>query len=212
MPVIIRKTCFILYVALSVIDVWAQTEQPPSNLQVFQNLFRAGFMETLLVGEKPDSSELYFINSGTNRDLNWLVNEQFFSAAQSSGFENIYQVIAPVGLNNGKNYFTEFRPLEQKIEYVAAPGLSRDRCLRTATINMFVQVTAPDQQVIFSGSRQMTGVDTILVRQIDKLENPEFLFTIGAKSKSFISGLVEPVLVMVITGIVIYIFYSFRSK
>ncbi len=209
---IIKKACFIL-ILFGIADfALAQKEQPPTNLQVLQKLYLESFQSALQSAGIADSCDLYFVNSGTRHDLNWLVNEQFIIAAKSIGHQQIYQLYAFTSERPVKGYKAEIRPLETSVEYSAGSTRLHNKWLRTVTINNFIQIIAPDQRLVLSETSQKAGVDTILVKQKEKLENFDLPFTLGRQPKSFLSTLLEPALVTVITGVVVYIFYSFRSK
>jgi hypothetical protein len=56
-----------------------------------------------------------------------------------------------------------------------------------------------------------TFQDTVAAK-INDIENMHYPFTVGTRKRSVLGTLYEPLFVTLLTGLVIYFFYSYRSQ
>jgi len=90
------------------------------------------------------------------------------------------------------------------------PKKTLERCVEAT---FFIKVSDGENRVLNAVSVSDSLKDTISEKDIMHIENPMYPFTIGEKpkSKSFRTFL-EPLLITIVTGGIIYSFYTFRSK
>jgi len=190
----------------------AEENSSITNLNIFKNLYYKGFSKAFQKITVFDSLTLYFNHLTKNKNIDWLIEEQFIKSANNAGFFNLIQIDDSTFLKNEKSYITEFHSVLNKVNYYPMSILPENKHNRKVTIEFYLKILSSGNQVLLSNDIKETYSDTIFVNKIKYIENTNFPFTIGNRSKSLVSKLLEPLLVSLITGTVIYIFYSFRSN
>jgi len=100
-----------------------------------------------------------------------------------------------------------------KVNYQASDSLPADSIARTATVAFYLKAIAPDHRILVAKRFCKSRGDKIGAGEIEKVESAAFPFTRSQrKARSFFSAIVEPIIITIASGGVIYIFYSFRSK
>ena len=190
----------------------AEENSSITNLNIFKNLYYKGFSKAFQKITVFDSLTLYFNHLTKNKNIDWLIEEQFIKSANNAGFFNLIQIDDSTFLKNEKSYMTEFHSVLNKVNYYPMSILPENKHNRKVTIEFYLKILSSGNQVLLSNDIKETYSDTIFVNKIKYIENTNFPFTIGNRSKSLVSKLFEPLLVSLITSTVIYIFYSFRSN
>ena len=183
-----------------------------TNLNIFKSLYYKGFSNGFQKITVSDSLPLYFNNINKNKSIDWLIEEQFVKSAQHAGFFNLLQMDGSALSKDEEKYFVEYRSVLNSVSYSAISVLPENKCNRIVNIEVYLKILGPENRVLLSNVIRESYSDTINVNTINSLENSDLPFTIGNRSKSLVSKLLEPLLVALITGSIIYIFYSFRSN
>lgn len=108
-----------------------------------------------------------------------------------------------------------YRVLAAGVKYgQCKSGLFRAaRVRRTVFLRAQFVASALDGRVLWSGELGREAGDSVAVHQVARLEDPRLPFTQAALPRARgLAGLVEPALVLLVTGTVTYLFYAYRSK
>ena len=180
--------------------------QIQTNLEVleqqYENMFKDAFSRIALtdtngVIEKP--------NAGL--DYSWLIEKYALLALTQAGIQNVYLGNAPGKVEQVLQL--KYTPVSQLITYQKAQAKSVER---TCEIELHLELVDSQQKVLFSESLKESYQDTLKKRDIKSVENVELAYTHGRQQGSLLSKIYEPILISVITGMVIFLFYSYRSQ
>lgn len=107
----------------------------------------------------------------------------------------------------------EYKLLDIGIEYLG-PDTKNEMVNRRAHIHFLGRVVLHTSgQVLFNGSLQARRSGRIALADKQSLENTAVDFTIGkVVTNKRRSSVLQPVVVTVITGVVVYLFYALRSR
>ncbi len=183
-----------------------------TNLDIFKNLYYKGFSDAFQKIAVLDSLPLYFNNINKNKTIDWLIEEQLVKSAENAGFSTLKQIDDSSILKNEKNVYVEYRSVINNVNYSALSVLPENKQNRKVNIEFYVKILDPDKQILLAAGIKKSYSDTINVNIIDRIEDKNLPFTVGERQKNLVSELLEPLLVTLITGSIIYIFYSFRSN
>ena len=190
----------------------AEGNESSTNLEIFKNLYYKGFSNAFQKIIVLDSLPLYFNNLNKNITIDWLIEEQFVKSAHDVGFITLIQSDGSTGPKEEKKIVAEYHSVLNNVHYSAMSILSENKQNRQVNIEFYFRILDSDHRILLADDIKETYSDTINVNNIKHIENNNLPFTIGNRSKSLVSKLLEPLLVTLITGSVIYIFYSFRSN
>ncbi|MBN2410884.1 hypothetical protein JXQ31_04270 [candidate division KSB1 bacterium] len=193
-------------------SVLAEDVVVDTNLDIFKNLYYKGFSNAFQKVAVLDSLPLYFNNINKNKTIDWLIEEQFVKSAERAGFSTLILLGDSTILKNEKNFYVEYRSVINNVHYSAMSVLPENKQNRKVNIEFYIKILDPDNRILLSTVINESYSDTINVNNINHIENKNLPFTVGERSKSLVSELLEPLLVTLITGSIIYIFYSFRSN
>jgi len=201
----------LLFIGLS--PCWsAEGNESDTNLAIFKNLYYKGFSKAFQEIAVLDSVPLFFYNINKNETIDWLIEQQFVKSARDAGFITLVQSEGSTNLDKEKIIIAAYRSVLNNVNYTAMSLLPENNLYRQVNIEFYVKISDSDHRVLFSDDFKEVFSDTIKVNNIKNIENNNLPFTIGNRSKSLVSRLLEPLLVTLITGSIIYIFYSFRSN
>ncbi|MBC7185567.1 MAG: hypothetical protein H5U38_00885 [Calditrichaeota bacterium] len=108
-----------------------------------------------------------------------------------------------------------YRVLAAGVKYEhSKSGLFRaGRVRRTVFLRAHFVASTLDGRVLWSGDLERQAGDSVAVHQVARLEDPRLPFTQAALPRARgLAWLVEPALVLLVTGTVTYLFYAYRSK
>jgi len=180
--------------------VWSEVR---TNLEILENeYFSIGrnvlasihFADTSCVIQKPE----------TPTDYNWVIEKQFVACLKDFGIKHIYgdaQVEDASQLH--------FKPIEQKIHY---QKIAKKKSERQIDLQIYVQFIDSKKRILKDEIISTTFKDSIFSKDLKSIENPQLSFTIGQTERSLLQKIYEPFIVMVATGWIIYLFYSYRSQ
>lgn len=190
---------------------FAAENKAPTNLQIIESQV-ADLLAQAGAGIIADSGCGLIVDSAVpGHPLNALVKKQAFEWARSAGFAAVYEGV-PLQADSLQHFTLSFMPVRVNVGYQT---FAKDRALlqRLITTELLLTIVKPLRQVVMSESKQASFQDLVATRDIAELETPELFFTQGEKpiQDKALSWL-EPLLVAVVTGGIVYSFYSFRSK
>ncbi len=107
----------------------------------------------------------------------------------------------------------EFKLLEIGIGY-SNQSIKEGPMMRTARIHFLARMMLqPTAQILYSGVLQGSKQGWVSLADRQSIENPNIHFTIGkAISAKRVSRILQPIVVTVVTGVVVYLFYAIRSR
>ncbi|MBN1560976.1 hypothetical protein JW998_12055 [candidate division KSB1 bacterium] len=158
--------------------------------KVFSSLPNA---DTLCVIERPQEPH----------DYTWMIDNQLYQRLNKSAVRHIY-----VNQSVDNAMRVSYRPVSQTISY---KRIVKKQLERKISIQIHLQVANSQNELLYSDLLQQTQVDSVAVAK-KYLENARFPFTSGRQKKSVLAVISEPVIILSITGLVIYLFYSYRSQ
>ncbi len=182
-----------------------------TNLRIIESQV-AGLLAQTCADIVPDSGCGLIMDSAVpGHPLNVLVKKQVFQWARSAGFAAVYEGV-PLMADSLSNYTLTFMPIRIDVRYQTSAE-NRAYLQRMITTELLITILRPVRQVVLSESKQAFYQDLVVARNVAQLETPELAFTQGEKPKQARAlSWVEPMLVAVVTGGIMYSFYSFRSK
>ncbi|MDZ7722149.1 MAG: hypothetical protein U5R06_04795 [candidate division KSB1 bacterium] len=192
----------ILILSLFGFQAFGQSK-PPTNLELYALLYESIFAS--FVTDMPDSSSrVSLIALDAANQENWIAEEQWIKNFQAKG-ASVYTADSAAIKNAVSLYY---RPVVQKVEYTRAGNTIN----RTVRVECYLKCTDPDNRVLFSRSIRESTSDRIKNKQLPLIENPLIASTRAKKPVSRWQRLVEPLIISIVSGSIITIFYSYRSK
>lgn len=181
-------------------------EKPATNLDVLQSLYTSLF-RTELGRLSLGDSVVYVRAIGVDSSSTWLLESQLLAALRSIGISKT--------ISRAKSPATDslveisYQPIRKKIVY---SKVGSKKIERTANVDVYLRVQGDNGELLVSKRLKEARVDTLPRNDIAWIENANLEFTHGQLAKSFLGRTVQPVVVSLITGFIIYLFYSYRSK
>ena len=179
-----------------------------NNLDVLQECY-GRLIRTILPDSQVNGAQPVLIKSQTDGSVNWLIEAQLFQWAKTNGFLSVYRFDAAGPRAAGPHYSLEYRPLGGAVRYEKATD---SHVARTIQASLYILFTDPEKRIVASQSSSLSLQDTVLVKDLKTIEDVQYDFTRGDRSRSLFSIVLEPLLLTAVTGLVVYFFYSFRSK
>lgn len=196
--------------------------QEVSNLKFLANLTDS-LLEEVSKKILDDTTRPVKIRSlESNKDVTWFFVNQLIEVLKKNDHAVIY-------LNQGVNYqdliqkdgssFTvfEFKVLSIGVEYVDHRGgglFGSGEIKRKGNVALSLRIfNQPSGEILWSGDIEGTRFDWIPANEIDVVENPNIPFTQANYPSSLSTKkIIEPILITGVTGIIIFLFYSLRSR
>ncbi len=197
-----KKLTYILAL-LCVTPLMIRAEQP-TNLRVLEQMYFDICQDVIESRRLADSS--YVIEkSATESQINWLIEKQFFLCLNESGIKHVYS-----GADDEKNAARiSYQSVEQRIFYRPLAGKNVERHI---DVQMQVRFIDSNKTILKDEIFSNAFKDTLAAKEITKVENPKLAFTLGERNRPFFKKIYEPILVSLLTGWIIYLFYSYRSQ
>ena len=176
-----------------------------TNLDVYKNLVHDDICKCL----QQDRDTLFY-QILAPESIQWLLEEQVNACALENGFDVRY----------GKNTVTDslksallldFNWISSHITYTSKSLLPEKSRLRRIELQYYLKLSGAENRIYHSQEYTRVFEDTVRVDDINKLENPNIPVTMGTQSNRFFK-IFEPLLVIGVTGAIVYIFYAFRSN
>jgi len=188
------------------IGALAQTE---TNLEQFESLADS-LLEGRLGQLAPSFGFAMVCSLTPEHRLNWFFQKEI--AAAFSASRPVYlacdirdTTAEQAGVRVG------YRPLKLSVKYA---DLSDEIVERTFELAVFLQLLAvPENHMIWQGEVAGSKSDRVARKLLDKLENKEISFTVGRQGRrKGASRFFAPLIVSSTAGIIVYLFYSLRSR
>ena len=183
-------------------------QQPVDNLNVLNSL--ASTMVRRIVDRlTPDSTASVLIKSQSkNREGNWWIESLFAKDLVKRGVTNLY-----INQENVETDFViDYKILELGVRY----NLIDNTDLVGRYFDVALAVRAIEGRsglVKFVAELKEPYADSVNVKNINRLENKDFLFTQASlPEKKGIKKYIEPLIVMTTTAGIIYLFFRMRSN
>ncbi len=189
----------ILLILLIFTSAFAQVS---SNLQVLKQTYAELFEAILSDVNKLDSSVVILADSDLQHQI---AEEQLITVLQKRGVQEISEANAPID----SVAYIKVDLIDQSIAYQKE---EKQNLKRTSRVELFIKIVSKDREILLSKTAVHELENTIQKSDIKRVENPELKFTVGEQSRAMWSKLVEPIAVTVVSGTIIYLFYSFRSR
>lgn len=202
-----KKVKLILILLFVSIAASASThEQPATNLDVLESVYASLFNNAL--GRVSFRDSVAAVRAvGIESSYSWLLEAQLLEALRTFG---IRKTILRSKATEGDSLIDiSYRPINKKIVY---SKINSKKIERTISAALHLRIQKSNGALLFSKILKETKVDTLPRSKIGLIENADMEFTHGQMTKSFLSSMVQPVVVSLITGFIIYLFYSYRSK
>ena len=186
----------------------ASAQEPVTNLQLLSTTLQKLFEETEPYLAIKDSSRIQYASSGEMAAWDWMFEKILY---EQLGARHAIQLrrVDPSALQMPLLFYA---PIELKIYYETRTGLVR-KTIRRAASRLYIKYQDAEGNVVFAREQQHCITDTVATSAISGLENQNYAFTLGERSRpSWLKRLAEPLMITVITGGIIYLFYSFRSN
>lgn len=180
-----------------------------TNIDFFGELYFQLFQGVFHGEEIPDSSILV-IQESESSAANWLIENEIFKWAKGAGFANCVMQGSAGDDEGVSGFLLQYKNLRSLVEYSDDPGSGKIG--RTVNAELYLKLLSPSRRVLFSGIQKKTLCDEIRKKDVQRVENEKYPFTMGIRNRAFLSKILEPTIVSIVTGGIIYLFYSYRSQ
>jgi hypothetical protein len=180
--------------------------EPLTNLRLQERVLQQIVQEVEGHLALTDSSRLHYSSPPEKAAWEWLFEKALYDIL-GTGHDLRLRRVEPTALEMPVLFYA---PLELTIRYESAAD---GRTIRHASGRLFVKYHNTRGDLLFA--REMTGssVDTVARNKLAALEDPGYPFTVGRTNpRGGVKRFLEPVVLTLITGGIIYLFYSFRSN
>ena len=208
-----RAIAFLLFCQILICSQRVLSEsQVRTNLEVIQALFSKILLATLAEIDG-DSARLYFQPAKTDAGYNWIIEDEIKKLPSIGRFAAVYRLSKEQNPDSTSWFLLQYNPVDLAILYQKDKRDSKSPINRLVSCSLSLTVYDGDGKVVVSKVANDSISDNINVDQIESVENKHYAFTVGPHPrKKFLKSLIEPVLISVITGGIVYSFYTFRSK
>ncbi|MFQ5750881.1 MAG: hypothetical protein ACE5HI_02700 [bacterium] len=193
-----------------------------TNLQFLTNL-----TDSLLQAATQDISErikkkVVIRSLAVNKEVDWFIENQLVKFLHKRDVQSIYlnqDTLNAISATTRKDTISifEFKLLTIGIEYFEenSQGLSKAGYVnRKGSISIYLRIIEQSTgEILWNGDIEKSQYDWIPLAAIDRLENPNVPFSKGVLIKNRgRTTILKPILITGITGIIVYLFYSLRSR
>jgi hypothetical protein len=151
------------------------------------------------------------IPSGWTHPASWFLENRLTEILKARHFEVFLndEYLQP-GQPADSSAVVDFRLLDIGIEY----GNSREGLvLRKAHVSLLGRLmVSATGRIAYNGTLQANKSDWVTLADKQLYENPNIEFTIGKAVQTRGGGILQPLIVTVVTGVVVYLFYALRSR
>lgn len=195
-------------------------EREDDNLAVFRNLAQEVAEETLSRCDLAGEDVLTISAIPPVHEANWVLENALVEAVTSRGMTAQTPGPSDMGITRDPAHGVNtthlfYRIIRAGVSYDRlSRGLFRkDRLERLVFIDAYLKVVATNGTILYSGDSKREWRDVMHMSEKSKLENPSFSFTSSeAPSARGLKRYVEPVLIVGVTGAIVYLFYAYRGE
>lgn len=187
-------------------------ENPPSNEEFLRNSI-GSLLERTFADFPNDKSGLLFLKSEEEHPAGWLLEDELVSFLVSSGHQVALQSAAS-NLDLQESKFLFYRIIDMSLTYpqIKRKGFLGTRILtRTAELNLSFRLEdAATGKVLWSQKEKEEKSDQIKRSQAASVNNKTYHFLSPSLPDDPQSRLLEPALLVAVTGGLIYLFFANR--
>ncbi len=200
------KTSLLIFLYGQLVIAQINNAATLNNLAVFKKLVNTSIEKYI---EPVENNNSIILKVQAPDDFKWIFEEQVSSLANNNSIAAVYNFPKTDSIQSA--LLLDINLQKSKTEYKTYSFLPKDKIIRYIYLDYYIKLTQSDNKVLLSEQYTNTYQDTIKSDQINQLQDINYPFTIG-KKQSKIKNIFEPLLIMSVTGTIIYIFYAFRSK
>ncbi len=180
-------------------------ETPRPNLEIEQGLVQEIIARAVARMELPDSSILWLHELPNSSTWSWLIEQ---GLARHCAARRLQKGTAEQGDFPQLSY----APLTLSVQYTADRDQQGRAITRTITCAIHLRYETLSGMLQFAEDFKAEYSDSIDRASISRIENKAYAFTTGPHlPATLFHKVIEPILITLITGGIIYVFYSFRS-
>jgi len=186
--------------------------QTLDNLQVLRNLTGRLIQHQLIPWIPEREKNIVIKNLGAKNKSGWLLESQITNSLKSR--KDIFLNNEGLKGREPEDYLLiEFNSLDLKIEYISVNELP-ESFSRKASVAFFARVVQmPEGRVLWNDQINGDATDEIKRKEVAAVENRNIPFTSGQIIEQHQrKSIIQPVLIAGVSGVVIYLFYSLRSR
>ncbi len=186
----------------------ALAQEPPSNLELVRRIMEQQLAEVEPRMALADSSLLCYGSPAPQAAWDWLFERVVFERLGERRALRLRRADAAAA----ERPFLYYVPVDLNIRYESAGGSGR-RIIRTVASRLHLNYLDGSGELLFSGELNGSVSDTLARSQIAAVEDQGLPFTIGKRPQSsLLRRMAEPVVMALVAGGIMYLFYSFRSN
>ena len=187
-------------------------QKPTTNIEQIRTLILQTLSENfqLKLTQDPADKKL-IIESEQAHEANWLLEDAFTEFLTSRKD----QTNLTIGKFNSYNYKITFRLIDVRIDYIQEKKfafLHTDNLRRTTIVGFNLNIYDENNQFISNQMFSQLKTDSVLLNDIDYIENPQFKFSQADFSPGNQLSQLEPVFITSIIGSLVYLYYSSRHE
>jgi hypothetical protein len=174
------------------------------NLEQLEILYLS-LLDSLLSRFPVSDTSVVIYPIGAAQPVNWLIDKEINTALRKHGVMNVQDSAA---VSEFKSARIEYQSLACDIRYIR---MDKKNARREADIHLYLKYIDSNSSVLFADFYRRTEADTVRRNKIDHLENLHLPFTQGKHLTSSLARLAEPLAASFLTGMIILLFYFYRS-
>ncbi|RMF65587.1 MAG: hypothetical protein D6743_07770 [Calditrichaeota bacterium] len=150
-------------------------------------------------------------------DANWFFEDRLSAVAKAHGSPAIY-----LGAPGSEERFwpdssaviIEFEPLKLDVVYEQSDGVARAGYgKRIGNVGLFLRlVNGGTGRLLASDTIEARKSDWVAEQELDEIKSDKISFSKSEGGKKPLGKIVQPLLISGVTGILVYLFYSLRSR
>jgi hypothetical protein len=214
----VTSVCFLLYMgwfcsgSVFAEETVVVSENPPSNEEFLRNSI-GSLLERAFADFPGDKSGLLFLKAEEEHPAGWLLEDELISFLVSSDHQVALQSAA-AGSNLQESNFLFYRIIDMSLTYpqIKRKGFLGTRILiRTAELNLSFRLEdMTTGKVLWSQKGKDEKSDQIKRSQVASVNNKTYPFLSPSLPDDPQSKLLEPALLVAVTGGLIYLFFANR--
>lgn len=203
---------------LLIVPIVLTAGEPQSNIVIFNKLADDIFNRFIAKTGIDSNVNVILQNSEPAADGDWFIEQLFISKLNKQHIDSIVVLPHKVEIDTiGQRHavFIKYKIAELAVRYISHDSFwTRKPIDRRIDVNIRTRVTRlSDGLLIHGGFFPASYSDKINWQDISKIENPRLAFTTAPKpAYSGFKKYINPIFIMGVSGIIIYLFYSFRSN
>ncbi len=212
------KWFIIIYLILSFPN--GSLAQEATNLQLLSNLADSLLRPVIQENVTQGIETVALRNLAAKHEDAWFFEQRITASLKAAGVRSIL-LATYVGDSlrlPQPSLILEYRPLGLSIQYQALSrtnhqGTDRYLVSRTGSVDLYLRIVSyPSGALVWDGEVAGRQTDSVSSDNLEELEQPEIAFTKGQLQPVEDNRLVQALVVSVVTGAIVYLFYALRSR